>query len=65
MILKAKVLVKPDELEKIRKKISDDLKSDGVAMIPSGYEVLVFDDRCSDPPVLEDRVRKISPWPSH
>ena len=50
VILKAKVLVKPDELEKIRKKISDDLKSDGVAMIPSGYEVLVFDDRCSDPP---------------
>lgn len=52
LILKPEAYARREEMEKDRKKILSDLKEDGIAIIPAGYEVI----RCEleeIPPYLE------------
>lgn len=54
VLLRTKEFLRPEDLESVRKKIADDLKNDGVAIIPAGYEIVGCETQSSDSLLFEE-----------
>lgn len=52
LLLKPLWHLSSEEMEKTRRKIVDDLKNDGIAIIPYGYEIVDCDKEKSESPLF-------------